>query len=800
MTKKKLAKPILNETKQLLNQLVSAKVTLHNYRYPKNKVHNSGEYAIVLLNVEEVLEGQLTVECFSAYDGSIVVTGNLPKIEYDMEYIFTGKLVFDPEWGPQYECLDIHLAYNMDNPEDQKKFFSFFMTDRQVELLFSKYDNPVDLLFQRNIGALTEIKGIGPVTANRMCMKYSENVNSSRAYIELKEYGLTKNAIDKLIAQFGSPDVVVDIIKTNPYSLIQLAKGYGWERADRIALAQGFTTDCPERCLAFCLYRLEKMANEEGNSRVQILGFIEEVLNVCAPISKQDLLALIKERTVGPTEFEELYKKIKFGEKDLKLPEFFYDKDSGYIGLFHLRVVEQKIVDQLKRLKKAPSNFGFDKVICDQIIEETEKEQGFEYTYEQKKAIWTILNNNVSILTGQSGTGKSSTLKPLIRIFEHYGYDVAQCALSGRASSLLTEYTGLEGKTIHRLLNYLPDQERFAKNENNPLAEDVIILDETSMVGEELFLSLISSIRKGCKLIMLGDIKQLPPISVGNILSDCIKSGYIPTNTLTVIQRQALKSGIITQSIHICEGKSIVKSDFAGSEIRGELQDFKLISSAEAAIVHGKVIEEFKDLYYNKKIPADDIQIVVPVRSKGANSCRYFNVEVQAIVNATQKKGVTIEISDGGQRFEVTYKPGDRIMVTKNNYHARNIFGKEVAIFNGNMGHIIDIDYENMIIELNGSDKILIPRDEWGDITLAYACTCHKLQGSQARYVIVALDNSAYPLLMREWLYTAITRAREYCALIGQPTAINQATRVSNIKVKQTWIKDALYELYKKEH
>lgn len=793
----KQAKPLYNT--KLLNKNVTAKVTLHNYRYPKNKVHVSGEYAIVLFNVEEVVDGEIPAECFSSY-GAIVVTGNLPRIEDGMEYLFTGKLIFDPQWGPQYDCLDIHLAYDMEDKEDQRKFFSFFMTENQVNLLFDHYDNPVDLLYQKNIDALTQIKGIGPVTANRMCTKYSENINNSRAYVELKNYGLTKNAIDKLIAQFGSPDVVVDIIKTNPYSLIYLAKGYGWERADKIALAQGFKRDCPERCLAYAEYKLSKIATEDGSSRIQIKDFLEDVLMVCAPATKEFVLGLIKEKTVKTEDFDDIYKKIKFGWKDLDLPTFFYDKESGYIGLFSLRVVEKRIVDQLKKLKKAKSNFSFDKQICEQIIKECEQEQGFEYTFEQKKAIWSTLNNNVSILTGQSGTGKSSTLKPLVRIFNHYGYDVAQCALSGRASSLLTEYTGLEGKTIHRLLNYLPEQERFARSETNPLNEDVIILDETSMVGEELFFSLISSIKMGAKLLMLGDIKQLPAMSVGNILNDCISSGYIPTTTLTQIQRQALKSGIITQSVHICQGKSIIKTDFSGEEIRGELQDFKIIGASEAGTTHLKAIDEFKKLFINRNIPADDIQIVVPMRSKGVNSCRYFNAEIQEIVNPKATKSVSIEVTDNGQRFEIVYKAGDRIMVTKNNYHARNLFGREVAIFNGNMGHIIDLDSDNMIIELTGGDRVIIPRDEWGDISLAYACTCHKLQGAQAKYVIVVLDNSAYPLLMREWLYTAVTRARNYCALIGQPSAINQATRVSNIKTKQTWIKDDLYELYKSEH
>lgn len=789
-----------NTNNKLVGQEVTAKVVLHNYRFPKNHAPVSGEYAIVIFEVLEVISGVIDGSCRMP-TGYIVVTGNMPRIESGMEYIFSGTLSIDKQWGPQYQCSNIHFAYNMDKVEDQKKFFSFFMSENQIEALFAAVDNPIRILEQKNIGELIKIKGVGPTTANRMCIKYAENINNSRAYVVLKDLGITKNAIDKLILQFGSADVVIDIIKNNPYSLISLVRGYGWEKADKIALSQGFGHGCKERCIAYATYKLEKTANEDGNSRILIGEFMDDVEKTCTPTSREQLAEWIKEFMVGETEFETLYLKSQRNEKDVEKPLFFYSKENKSVGLYSLRLLEKQISDQLRKLTVAKSNFKFDKTICENIITEVEKEQGYEYTHEQKKAIWNILNNNVSILTGSSGTGKSSTLKPLIRIFNYYHLSVAQCALSGRASSLLTEYTGLEGKTIHRLLNYIPDQERFAHTSSNPLSQDVVILDETSMVGEELFLCLISSIKNGAKLIMLGDTKQLPPMSVGNILNDCIQSGYVSTNTLTIIQRQAMKSGIVAQSIHICEGKSIVKNDFCGEEIRGELKDFKVVCNEDSAVVHRNVIEEFKKLYIDRHISADDIQIVVPVRSKGVNSCRFFNAEIQNIVNSKNtSKNITIEVSDGGQKFEVTYKPGDRIIVIKNNYHAKTLDGGETAIFNGNMGHIVDLDQESMIIELGEEERVIIPRESWGDINLAYACTCHKLQGSQAPYVIVGLDNGSYPLLMREWLYTAITRARKYCALIGQPKAINTATRISNIKVKKTWLKDDLYELYKKQY
>lgn len=782
------------------NPSLVAKVCLHHYRYPQKGVHVSGAFAIVILEVKEILSGKIPEDDEIA-DNLITAVGNMLHLEKNMEYIFEGTYVVDKKWGPQFQCDNIHSDYDMKNVEDQKKFLSFFLPDNTVKSLYDSYENPLELLEQKNLGALMKIKGIGPVVANKICTRYADNIGNGRAYVELKSLGITKYSIDKLIVQFGSADVVVDIIKANPYSLIKLVKGYGWERADKIALGMGFGRGSKERCLAYATFKLEKSAKEDGNSKMPIDNFLDDIEKTCLPATSDEIREWIKEEMVGLNDFESLFQRYTIGEQNLPTPLFFYSKENRCVGLYSLRFLEREISSELYRIKNAPASKTFDESVCDKIIKGVEKEQGFIYTNEQRRAIKNILNCNVSILTGRGGTGKSATLKPLIRIFEHYGLSVAQCALSGKASSLLTDYTGLEGKTIHRLLSYLPEQEKFFRNKNNPLNENVIIIDETSMVGEELFLSLISSIKSGSKLIMLGDTRQLPPISVGNILSDCINSGYIPTNTLTIIQRQAMKSGIVAQSIHVCEGKSIVKNDFCGEEVMGEMKDFKLIASQQIAVCHMNVIEEFKRLYNEKHVPIDDLQIIVPVRIKGVNSCRYFNTEIQSIVNGDKKKkSVTIAEKDGIKTFDVTYRVDDRILITKNNYHAKRIDGGETAVFNGNMGRVIDLDKETLLIRMSDGEKIIVPQEDWGDIALSYACTCHRYQGSQAPYVIIALDNSAFPLLTREWLYTALTRARKYCVLVGQPDAINLATRTSNIKIKQTWLREDLNRLYKEEY
>lgn len=781
-------------------QLV-AKVTLHNYRYPRHNVH-SGDFAIVVLDVVKVIEGEIPVELQKTDIWgriNLMAKGKMPKLDLGEEYLFIGKLIIDGSYGPQYECLSIHLDYDMTSPDDQRKFFSYFLTERQIDLLFELDSNPVQLLESKNIGALTSIKGIGQVTATRMCMRYEDNKNNGRAYIALKDLGLTKYAIDKLVEQLGSADIVVSTIEENPYSLIRLVRGYGWEKCDKMARARGFAPDCEFRVLAYAQHLLQEHADLNGNSCVDVNVFLAEVVNMCAPINQTTAATYIKKVTWGQTEFDKYYEEYTKGEKKLETPIFFYSKDDKKIGLFYLRRLEKDILTQLVRLQGSVPSRIFDRAVCEKIIADVETEQGYEYTSEQKKAMWNILEDNVSILTGSAGTGKSSTLKPLIRIFQHYGMKVEQCAFSGRASSLLSEITKLTGKTIHRLLGYSAELEQFTKNERDQLCADAIILDETSMVGEELFLSLLLAIKTGAKLIMLGDVKQLPPLAVGNILNDCIKSGYIHTSMLSIIHRQARKSGIIAQSIHVCEGTSIVKNDFLGEEVRGELKDFKIITNFDSTLIHQSIIDEYKRLMIEQKVPSDDIQIIVPVRTNGVNSCYALNKEIQQIVNVKcDPSAVTIDMVEKGAKFPVTFKTGDRIIVNKNNYHVRSVSGGEVAIFNGNIGHIKAIGEDYMVLNFEEQGDVIVSKEDWWNINLAYAITCHKLQGSQAPYCIIGLDYGAYVLLSREWLYTALTRAKKYCALVCQPKAVNHAVRTSAIRQKQTWLNKDLADEYVK--
>ena len=422
-----------------------------------------------------------------------------------------------------------------------------------------------------------------------------------------------------------------------------------------------------------------------------------------------------------------------------------------------------------------------------------EEEQGFGFTEEQNAAIWNTLNSQFSILTGLGGTGKTSAVNGIAHVLREHNYRVAQVSLSGRAASKLAEITHIPGQTIHRLLGYDPESGGFHYNKENPVPYDIIIGDEVSMWGGEITLDLLRAVPNGAKVLFIGDPKQLEAIGLASVLTDTIKSQTIPTVQLTKIQRQKADSGIITQSLKVACGEQIVSANSTGTEYRGALRDFKLVTYIDAGLTQSKIIDEFNELYKEKGVPAKDIQVLVPMRSKGEASCRALNIAIQEIVNGCpQRNEVTINYADGNFKYCYTYRKNDRVIIMKNNYKTINTEGHKEPIFNGNVGYIKEIGPDYMIINLTEQGDIILTEDNYDNLSLAYAITVHKKQGDSSPYVIGAIDSSSYALISKELLYTMITRARKYCVIVGQKRILQQAVKISRVKTKQTWLKELL--------
>lgn len=749
---------------------VRVKARLDHITYPRSG-QISGSWTIATFNLLEVLEGDFPIEL--EWKNQFVAKGRMPALNNTDMYIISAFVIEDEKYGLQLETESMYVDYNLDDIEEQKKFFSFFLTPNQVEILYSQFEDPLRLLKERDIDSLIKAKGIGPVTAQRMITKYEDCQDKGLAYVKFYDLGLTKGAIDKLVKFYGSPEAAVAVIENNPYTLIIQVPGYGWNKADAIALAQGLTLDCPERMGAYLVHYLREQAEINGNSWVNV-----------------DDLCLAIEQVCGPTDQEKVYEVVRRGIRDKTL---YFDNADGRIGLTEYRRLEENLADEIVRIQNGSAAIPIDERKAKEVLAKVEKEQGFGFTEEQNAAIWNTLNSQFSILTGLGGTGKTSAVNGIAHVLREHNYRVAQVSLSGRAASKLTEITHIPGQTIHRLLGYDPESGGFHYNKENPVPYDIIIGDEVSMWGGEITLDLLRAVPNGAKVLFIGDPKQLEAIGLASVLTDTIKSQTIPTVQLTKIQRQKADSGIITQSLKVACGEQIVSANSTGTEYRGALRDFKLVTYIDAGLTQSKIIDEFNELYKEKGVPAKDIQVLVPMRSKGEASCRALNIAIQEIVNGCpQRNEVTINYADGNFKYCYTYRKNDRVIIMKNNYKTINTEGHKEPIFNGNVGYIKEIGPDYMIINLTEQGDIILTEDNYDNLSLAYAITVHKKQGDSSPYVIGAIDSSSYALISKELLYTMITRARKYCVIVGQKRILQQAVKISRVKTKQTWLKELL--------
>lgn len=745
--------------------IIKCSISITRILFPKTNIVEDGDFAIISAKVLNVEEGD---PCLSKW-GTISVKGKMCELSMIEEYNIVAKEVNDEKWGKQYEIIFIGSKIDLSNKEQQKIYLSKILTETQVDNLFKTFDNPIEILDKGDIDKLCTVKGIKGDKAEKILEKYQSTKDSYKAYVELDKYGLTKATIDKLVERYGSPDTTVNKIQENPYILIDEVEGIGWAKADNMALKGGLGEYSPFRVKAYIKYFLKEEANK-GNT----WSYLDELCSAIDNVIGYDLPQDVLVESLQTLEQKSL---------------LWVNEDRDIIALKRYYDLEKNISNDLIRLSKADNNFVFNN--WKEKVHKLEERQGWNFTEEQFNGVKDILENQVIIVTGSGGTGKTSTVSGMLEAFGG-DYTFAQTALSGRASGNLTDVTGEEGFTIHRLLGVDPETGRFIHNKNHPLVPDIIILDELSMIGAEIFYSLIQAIKTGAKLIMLGDLKQLEAIGVGNIMKDMIESGVITIVELTKIHRQAQASGIITESLKASDKVQLVDKDFYGEIKFGELQDMHLDIYKQKETTPKAMLQHFNDLL-SQGIDKEDIQLIVPVKDKGNASAYYLSNEIQKIVTDKSKEGIIIGKNSTTPR---TLYIGDRIINMKNNYKTKNIYGKEYPIFNGDLGIITEINtYKRTItVKFNNKDEIVIPKNHLTEIWLGYAITTHKLQGSSSPYIICGLDYTHYKLLNKEMVYTMLTRAKKYCILCAENKALRTAISTSSVKVKQTFLCDFLQQ------
>ena len=697
----------------------------------------------------------------------------MPSPRKGEKYRIVAEEVYDSKWGRQYNARYFGNKYitEVGDYSGQRKFLSHVFTDQQVYNMYQALENPFETFLKNDPVELVKVRGCGMVTANNWLNKFNNEYVYAKMYIELEDFELTDNMIKKIFNYYGNVNVAIEKVKENPYNLCNIA-GIGWKKADTIALSGGMAPNDPKRVEAYILYYLERQAMD-GYSYIspdELMGAILE--NVDENVSDY----------VVTTAMHSLKDKGKL----------WWNEDKTKVGLAFYYELEKDIATELLRLRDAESSFEYGD--WKSIIQKKEKEQGWEYTEQQLEGIKMVIENNVVCITGYGGTGKSSIVDGLLAVL--HNYSSATCALAGRAASRISEMTGGESFTIHRLLGYpewVDGKDGFSYHDENQLEYDIVIVDEISMIGGRLFYHLLRAIKSGAKLILLGDIGQLESIGECKVAADIISSPEIPSIFLDKIHRQAQKSAIVTESIRIRKGGQIIEKDFAGEEVRGELQDLLIDCYSDLSNTYFKTLQHFtEELQEVKSIM--DIQILCPVKEKGSACVWNLNAAIQKIYNPYSSKKKEIEVYYGRGKKAVL-REGDKVINRKNNYKTLNNEGKVTPIYNGNIGIIEKIDEGCAVVDFFEIGKIAIQSDDLENLQLGYAITVHSSQGSQFERVIFALDFAAYMMLSRELVYTGITRATKHCTLVAQNSALCYAITQEGVKSKNTHLEVILDEL-----
>jgi len=777
------------------NNIIKVEVKHAYTMFPKKPIilgRGDNTYGIVNWTVVDVIEGEPKTDIYD----NITVTGSYEEeIDPNKTYTILAKEIEHEKYGLQYELIFIGDIINFSSVGNQKAFLQTFLSNGQIEEMFKIHNNPLEIIQKHDIEGLKKVHGIGNYISERIIERFEECKDYCNVYLELDGLGLTPKFIQKLISKYNNPNKIIDIVKNNPYQLSFDIEGIGFKTADKIALNNNMSKKSKNRIKAFIKYLLEELG-EMGDSYIlageltdyifEELGGRDEVLEIYydnnGNIIGNNLAEAIDELIKNNVLVLENDNNISKSERRIYLKKYYN--------------LEKEISQHLKRIAEGENSFEFGD--WEVVVKLQEEEQGWQFTEEQKIGIKTCLNNQVVFITGGAGTGKTSVLGGALQALKCYEgkYTFAQTSLSGKAAARMQEVTGQDGYTIHRLLGFLPPN-GFFHNEDEPLPFDIIILDEISLVGGEIFLSLIKAIPTGSKLVMLGDMGQLESIGCLNLAQDLYNSEYIKTIELTKIHRQAQRSGIIVASKSIRESIQIFEKNFQGKMTIGELQDMHLDISSNKDVTRSKVLEYFKK-YWNNKVINDimDIQVLAPVKERGDSSVINLNLDIQEFVNPYSANKNEYKINYDKDKY-FYLREGDKIMNIKNNYKLFSINGIKTPVFNGWVGILTKIDYvlNNAIIyfPIINNSIIFDLNDLKKHIVLGYASTIHKFQGSSSKIIIGVLDYSTPPnMRTRELLYTLLTRAEIECVLIAQNKAVYDAIQVSGVVNKNTVLKELL--------
>lgn len=767
---------------------------------PSNaKVINIGDYMIIGCSVIKHLDGD-PIE-YSYERGKVKnfsIKGNSGvMIAPQCEYTAVLSLVPENKFKGTYYMGAIIDKVELQGADNERKFLEAILTPKRVKELYEVFENPIDLIRDGNVTELKKCKGIGENSVKTLIRTYHENFCYAEIIGALSEYELTTTMMKRLLANYGTSKNVIKAIKDNVYTLANQVDGIGFKKCDALALKVGLEENSPFRLESFLLGYFEEQA-QNGDSWL-------------AP----DVIISACKKTFGTvfTDSDIYQSWYSLGEQ--KLLGWSEDKQRIYLQQYY--DLEKEISERLIALgDKSNDCVKRDLELETKIIKQVEQDQGFPYSEEQKKVMFEMLDEKISLLVAGGGSGKSTMIKGFKTIFNKYNLATALVSFSAKAAARILEATGFEGMTLHRLLKALGG-DVFDFNETNTLFESLVIIDEASFLSADLFLALLKALPLHARIILVGDEGQLPSITTGNVFYDLIQSKQYYTGRLNTIHRQAEGSAIIEVSRKVRNKQPIFPYGWTGKKVLGDKQDLLLDVYDEPRFGIPKLLENYK--HFVKTL--DDVkntQIILSKRNSGEVCTHEINYLIQSELNPFSVDKPQTQIMRGSQLIDI--RVGDRVMNTRNNYraivydpthdvkwHTTPIYDEKlnytcipsesVGCFNGFVGDVIKIvEGYNIVVKFDLIDEpVLFTIEQKNDLDLAYSITVHKSQGSEWENVVILLDFN-HQMCTKELLYTAITRASKKCVLCGEARAINRSIKNSETTTKHTFLKDMLVKHY----
>ena len=690
------------------------------------------------------------------------VVGTLPECKKGSRFKLTGAFKVHPSYGEQFAFSSFEELMPTDALSIERFLASGVIKgvgSKMAKAIVDEFGDDTLNIIEDNPDRLCEVSGIGSKKAAVIAKSYAERREFAHFSIEFQKIGLTTNASLKLYNNYGKD--ALELIKENPYRLIEEVPGFGFKKADNIAIKLGIPKDSPFRIKSGIIYVLSYYTGE-GSTYVpknELCEKTAEVLDIPIEAIEETVIEMCFDGSLMMDSLE----------------------GQNVVYLYNYYMAEQAVCQNLVALDSASlSSLTAD---IDSMINMSERDSGMEFSEQQKKAIRNTLTSGVSVITGGPGTGKTTIINTIIRIFESSGFSVAIAAPTGRAAKRITQTSGHYASTVHRLLEYYysegSDEMVFGKTKEDQLDYDVIIVDEASMIDLLLMKGLTDAIKPGSRFIMVGDYDQLPSVGAGNVLRDIIESEYVQVSQLKEIFRQAKESMIVVNAHRINHGEypffNEKNTDFFFMERRKEKDVLALII---------QLVTERLPSYYKDVDALKDIQVLTPVR-KGLLGTENMNTELQMVLNPP-REGV-FEKKFGGKIFRV----GDKVMQIRNNYKLgwkrKRDFTEGEGVFNGDVGYVtyIDSEFQKLTVCFDEEKYAEYEFNQLDELEHAYAVTVHKSQGSE--FPIVVMPVAWFPpvLATRNLLYTGVTRGKNAVVLVGMPEKLN--AMVDNNRIKQRY-------------